>query len=211
MAVPALKHQIPPLVAGDHLDRAEFELRYEADERIKKAELIDGVVYVASPVSVEHADPHGLLIFWLNAWRMTAPGIRVLDNATLRVDDDNEPQPDAMLCRNGGGARVDEDGYVEGTPELVAEVAWSSSAYDLHQKKEVYRRIGVQTYVVYAARERRVRWFELSAGRYVEQNPDGAGVFRAEHLPGLWLDSKALIAGDARALFATLQEASGTG
>ena len=39
-----------PLENGDRLTRAEFERRYAAMPRLKKAELIEGIVYVPSPV-----------------------------------------------------------------------------------------------------------------------------------------------------------------
>lgn len=50
---------LPPLESGDKVTRAEFEQRYEAMTQTKKAELIEGVVYIASPVRItQHGDPH---------------------------------------------------------------------------------------------------------------------------------------------------------
>src|SRR5262245_3687182 len=86
---------IPPLRNGDHLDRIEFERRYHAMPHVKKAELIEGVVYMPSPVSMEsHGEPHSHLILWLGTYRAHTSGTRVADNATVRLDMDNEPQPD---------------------------------------------------------------------------------------------------------------------
>lgn len=195
---------IPPLMNGDRLTRAEFERRYEADKSVKKAELIEGVVYVASPATAFHGTPLGRVIFWLHSYQMFTPGFQVVDNGTLRLDEDNEPQPDAMMYQPGGRAWIDKEGYVTGVPELIVEVAWSSSAYDLHQKKDVYRRVGVPTYIVYTVREERVRWFELEEGQYVEQEPDADGVYRSARLPGLWLAAQALVDGDSHTLFRTL-------
>ena len=42
--------RILPLEHGDHLTREEFERRYEAMPHVRKAELIEGVVYMPSPV-----------------------------------------------------------------------------------------------------------------------------------------------------------------
>jgi hypothetical protein len=68
------------------------------------------------------------------------------DNATVRLDLDNEPQPDLLLglpIAAGGALRLSTDGgYFEGPPELVIEVAASSTSYDLNQKKGAYRRNG---------------------------------------------------------------------
>src|SRR5438445_7444659 len=89
---------IPPLVDGDRLTRAEFERRYEAMPHVKKAELIEGVVFMPSPVRLDHhGNPHADLITWLGVYRALTPGIRVSDNTTVRLDMDNEPQPDGLL------------------------------------------------------------------------------------------------------------------
>src|SRR5712692_1524440 len=106
---------IPPLENGDRLTRAEFERRYDAMPHLKKAELLEGVVYVPPPVSFdEHGGPHFDLITWLGLYRIATPGVRGGDNASLRLDLDNEPQPDAFLLvlpTHGGQARLSKDGY----------------------------------------------------------------------------------------------------
>src|SRR5947208_3628723 len=120
---------VPPLENGDHLTCAEFERRYEAMPGLKKAELIEGVVYMPSPVRLEqHGSPHADLVTWMGSYRASTPAVRVGDNSTVRLDVGNEPQPDALMIiqpTHGGQARIDADGYVEGGPELVAEVAAS--------------------------------------------------------------------------------------
>lgn len=150
----------PPLNSGDHLSRAEFERRYQAHPEIKKAELIEGVVYVSSPIRYEkHADPHFDIIAWLGAYRAATPGVKGGDNATLRLDLENEPQPDAMLRLEpevGGRSSVTEDDYLEGAPELIVEIAASSASYDLHDKRRVYARNGVPEYLVIQTYEQRV-------------------------------------------------------
>lgn len=63
---------IPPLENGDRLSRAEFERRYQAMPQVKRAELIEGVVYMASPLRLKsHGEPHGDLIGWL--WTFDTP------------------------------------------------------------------------------------------------------------------------------------------
>ena len=201
---------IPPLNNGDRLTRAEFERIYAAHPEIKKAELIEGVVYMPSPARHrEHGKPHFHSIGWLSLYSASTPGVEGSDNATLRLDFENEPQPDALLFlppEYGGTARVDEDGYLEGTPELILEVSASSASYDLNQKKRVYARNGVPEYVVYLAYEQRVIWFVLRDGVYVEQQPDEDGVLKSERFPGLWLLPGALLAGNLSGVLETLQQ-----
>ena len=90
------------------------------------------------------------------------------DNATLRLDLDNEPQPDGylrLLPECGGQARL-VDGYVTGAPELIVEIAASSASYDLHEKLNAYRRNGVREYVVWRVWDQAVDWFVLRGGRF---------------------------------------------
>jgi Uma2 family endonuclease len=131
------------------------------------------------------------------------------DNATLRLDPDNEPQPDAMLWIDeaaGGRSRVSDDDYLEGPPELIVEVAASSASYDLHDKLHVYRRNGVQEYVVWRVYDRQVDWFRLENERYVTVPPDTAGIIHSRALPGLRLAVTALIGGDLAAVLAELHQ-----
>lgn len=206
----AAAEKLPPLQNGDRLTRAEFERRYEAMPQVKKAELIEGVVYMPSPVTFDrHGNPHFNLISWLGQYCMSTPGVLGGDNSSLRLDLDNEPQPDAFLMlepARGGQARVDEDGYVAGAPELIAEVAASSVSYDLHVKLHVYRRSGAREYVAWRVLDRAIDWFVLREGQY-EPLPLGAdGIYRSEVFPGLWLDPAAMLRGDLAVVGQTLQQ-----
>ena len=126
------------LESGDQLTQPEFERRYKAMPHLKKAELIEGVVYVPAALRFRsHAEPHGNLMGWLWTYKIATPGVELRDNPTVRLDIDNEPQPDAVLLIEesaGGQARLSEDDYVEGAPELVIEIAASSAAIALHGK-----------------------------------------------------------------------------
>lgn len=200
--------RIPPLENGDRLTRPEFERRYAAMPHVKKAELIEGVVYMPSPVSNEHAEPHFNLIAWLAFYRAATPGIAGGDNGTVRLDLDNEPQPDAflrILAEHGGQSRVDDDGYVSSAPELVAEVARSSVSIDLHQKLNAYRRNGVREYLVWRVEDRAIDWFVLREGRYEPLAAGTDALYRSEVLPGLWLDAAALLRGGLQAVFQVVQ------
>ena len=200
---------IPPLEPGDRLSRAEFERRYEAMPHLKKAELIEGVVYMPSPVRFRrHSRPHAHFIGWLVTYEAGTPGVEVGDNGTARLDLDNEPQPDALLLidlAHGGQARISENDYIESAPELVGEIAASSASYDLNIKLHVYRRNGVREYVVWRVLDRAVDWFVLREDRYERQTPDAEGLLRSEIFPGLWLDPAALVRGDLAGVLAVLQ------
>jgi Uma2 family endonuclease len=190
--------RIPPLRNGDRLTRDEFERRYEAMPHIHKAELIEGVVHLPSPVSAEeHGEPHFDLNGWLGFYRAHTPQVRGGINSTLRLDWDNEPQPDGylrLLPECSGQARL-VDGYVVGAPELIVEIAASSVSYDLHDKLNAYRRNGVREYVVWRVWDAAIDWFILRGGRF-EPMPLVDGIYRSEVFPGLWLEPAAVLGGD---------------
>jgi hypothetical protein len=192
--------KVPSLEPGDHLTRDEFERRYEAMPHVKKAELIEGVVYMPSPVRLEqHGSPHAALIGWLWNYSAFTPGVRVGDNTTIRLDLDNEPQPDALMIRepgHGGRVVIGPRGYIEGAPELVGEIAASSASFDLHTKLRVYRRNQVQEYIVWRVEEGMVDWFILRDGDYARLPLSPAGIYQSEIFPGLWLDPAALVRND---------------
>lgn len=177
---------------------------------LKKAELIEGIVYVPSPLRFEpHARPHGHLITWLGVYEASTSGVKIGDNPTVRLDSDNEPQPDAVLLIDeslGGQSRLSEDGYIEGAPELVAEVAASSVANDLYDKKKAYRRNQVQEYLVWQVLDQKLDWFVLREGQYISLEPDEAGIIRSQVFPGLWLMVSALLDGDMVKVLAVVQE-----
>lgn len=187
---------VPPLENGDRLTRLEFERRYCVMPQVKKAELIEGIVYMASPLRFEpHAEPHADLMGWLWTYKIATPGVRLGDNPTVRLDLDNEPQPDAVLLIDpsaGGRSRFDAEGYIQGAPELVVEVAASSAAIDLRDKKQAYRRNGVQEYLVWQVFEQKLDWFFLHDEDY-SALPIEDTMMRSLIFPGLWLNVAALL------------------
>lgn len=198
---------LPPLVAGQRLDRASFHERYEAMPPETRAELVGGVVYLPSPLGCEHGERDSNLGGWLTIYRLRTPGLRQLTNATVQFDDYGEPQPDFQLRipeERGGRSRI-VGRYIVGPPELIVEVADSSRSVDLGAKKADYERAGVLEYVVSCLDPDAVRWFVLRDGRYAEQRPGDDGIYRSEVFPGLWLDPDALAAGDLVRLIATLE------
>lgn len=199
---------IPPLENGDKLTRHEFERRYHAMANLKKAELIEGVVYVASPLRIKsHGEPHAYIMTWLGVYKAATPGIGFADNATVLIDTDNEPQPDALLrIETEGQSRINKDDYVEGAPELIVEIAASSASYDVHEKLKVYRRNQVQEYLIWRVYDYQFDWFRLQQGEYIQLQPNADNIICSQVFPGLWLDKTALLGGDLGKVLTVVQQ-----
>jgi Uma2 family endonuclease len=200
--------QTLPLESGDKLSREEFERRYMAMPEVKKAELIEGTVYMASPLRIDsHGNPHGRIVIWLGTYEVATPGTLLGDNSTVRLDLDNEPQPDVLLMIvNGGQSEVSKDGYVEGAPELVIEVAASSASIDMHDKLIAYQRNRVQEYLVWRVYEKAFDWFHLVDGKYEQMPANAEGIICSEVFPGLWLAKDALLRNDFAKVLEVLQQ-----
>jgi Uma2 family endonuclease len=201
---------IPPLTNGDKLTRYEFERRYNAVSKPKKAELIEGIVYIM-PAALRfrsHGQPHGRILTWLGNYEAITPGVALGVEPTVRLDLDNEPQPDAVLIiipEAGGQTRISEDDYIEGPPELVVEIAASSVAIDLHGKKQAYRRNGVREYIVWQVLDEKLSWFSLQEGEYLELAPNEEGILKSRVFPGLWLAVNELLTGNMQVVLNVLQ------
>lgn len=203
---------LPPLENGDKLTRIEFERRYHAMPQVKKAELIEGIVYMASPLRLrKHGEPHARIMTWLGTYWAATPGVGLADNTTVRLDTDNEPQPDALLrIERGGQSCVSDDDYVEGAPELIVEIAASTASIDLHDKLNVYRRNQVQEYLVWRVYDQQFDWFRLQEGDYIQLEPNENGIICSEIFPGLWLKQSALLAGDLAKVLEIVQQGIAT-
>jgi len=203
-----------PLENGARLSQVEFERRYEAMPHVKKAELIEGVVYMPSPVHYNsHSKPHAHVIGWLISYCSVTPNVELGDNATLRLDMDNELQPDALLRLDsacGGTSHISDDDFIEGPPELIVEIAASSASYDLYDKKNVYRRNGVQEYIVWRVYDEAIDWFQLREGEYHRLTPGDDGIISSCVFPGLRLALEALLSGDLPTVLAVVQEGAQT-
>lgn len=197
---------IPPLENGDRLNRYEFERRYAAMPYLKKAELVEGIVYMPAALRFNnHAEPHSHIMAWLVVYQVFTPGVRVGDNPTVRLDLDNAPQPDAVLMIEDGQAGISVDDYIEGAPELVVEIAASSAAYDLYDKKRAYRRNGIQEYLVWRVYEREFDWFCLEDGEYIKLEANEEGIICSRMFPGLWLAVDSLLLRDMKKVLAVGQ------
>jgi Putative restriction endonuclease len=202
----------PPLQNGDHLTAREFERRFDAMPEVKKAELIDGVVYMGSPVSMDyHGQPDADVGAWLGVYKAFTPGTQAGHNATVRLDGKNQPQPDVLMriLPEYGGRTTTVDTYVVGGPELTTEISASSVSFDLHAKLQAYWRHGVQEYVVWRVWDRAIDWFVRGETQFTPLPAEG-GVCKSRVFPGLWLDAAAMIDGNMAQVLAVLQKGLAT-
>jgi Uma2 family endonuclease len=195
---------------GAHLTASEFLRRYQAMPEVKKAELINGIVYMGSPVRYDqHGVPDSLIQTWLGTYAIATPGVESATNSTTRLGPDDVPQPDGLLrilpeC--GGQARVDAKGYLQGAPELIVEVAASTASVDAHEKAISYRRAGNREYLLWRTEDEGIDWWFLDEDEYRPIQPGEDGTLRSRTFPGLWLDPLALLAEDGAKVIASLQE-----
>lgn len=201
---------LPPLENGDRLSREEFRRRYEAMPENVKAELMKGIVYMASPVRVKkHGKPHARMMGFLSQYQMPTYNLDLLDNVTYIASEDYEPQPDAVLRIEeiaGGGSWINEDDYLEGAPELVVEIASSTASYDPHDKLEIYERKGVREYIVWRVFDEQIDWFFLENGKYHRREPNKQGIIESDVFPGLRLNVPAMLEDDSQKVLSELQK-----
>jgi Uma2 family endonuclease len=195
------------LCNGDRMKQPEFHRRYETYPADVKFELVGGIVYMAAALRRPHGEYHALLATIFGVYQAGTPAVRTSDNATVILGEESEPQPDLdlrILEEYGGQSRVNEEEYLEGAPELIAEVAYSSRAIDLNQKKEAYQKAGVKEYLVLNLEDHCVQWFQFPSGDEIQ--PNRQGVLRSVVFPGLWLHVQALLDQDGARLIQTVQK-----
>ena len=206
----ARSHYVPVLENGDHLTASEFLRRYEAMPEVKKAELINGIVYMGSPVRADqHGEPDNLIQGWLCNYSIATPGVKAVSNATVRLGADDVPQPDAflrLLPEYRGQSKMGANGYVQGAPELVVEIAASSASLDVRDKFDSYRRAAAQEYLVWRTEDEVVDWWMLQEDEYRPLQASQDGTIRSHVFPGLWLHVPALLARDGAKVMSKLQE-----
>ena len=173
---------------------------------VKFAELIDGVVYMPSPVTSDHGRTEIRIVTWLGTYVASTPGCDAGSQSTWLMLE-SAPQPDSYLWIRPeyGGQSTMEGKYHAGAPELAAEICLTSAAYDLGVKKALYQTAGVREYVAILVQEEEIRWHRLVKGAYELCRPTSKGVFRSRMFPGLWLDGPALWKYDMARLLQTLE------
>ncbi len=193
--MPSVAVELPPVLReGDRLTGAEFLRRWEAMPDLQHAELIDGVVFMASPVGRLHGALLVRIGGWLSAYCDVAHACEAASDSTWLMGTGDIPQPDAALriLPEYGGQSGDSGWMYRGAPELVVELTDSSTSRDLGAKLDLYRRAGVREYVTILLQTRQVIWRQLARGRYREMQPGEDGLYRSQAFPGLWLDPEAV-------------------
>lgn len=202
---PSPQRKVAELHSGDRMNRREFHEIYSQMPESFRAELVGGIVYVASPLRIPHGQSDPLLITLFSIYSARTPGTQVCSNTTVLLGEDAEPQPDVLLRvlpEYGGQSETTADQYVKGAPELIAEIAHSSRALDLGGKLSDYARHGVKEYLVLSLDDQHLHWFDLAANR--ELTPDADGILKMRTFPGLWVDRDGLLSRDMPRLINTL-------
>jgi len=137
------------------------------------------------------------------------PGVQATTNTTIRLEGDNEPRLDVLLRLDeghGGQTRI-EGKFLVGPPEVVAEVSSTITHHDLHDKFDLFEEIGVREYLVWRVWDAAIDWFVLAEnGTYDRLSIDENGLFKSLVLPGLWLDSAAMVRGDMKRVLEALNQ-----
>lgn len=191
---------------GKVLSQEEFRRLYEKSD-LRKVELVNSKVRMPSPVNGEyHAVPHNALSTWLGVYEAYSPNVAVGIDATVKLDADNELQPDVLLLKKDGACSPDENGYFCGPPELVAEISNTSAHFDSHMKKDVYEKCGVKEYIIWRTRLNQLEWFVLRNRTYdVIEAVDGC--IASETFPKLVLNVRALMEGNRSQVIEALMTA----
>lgn len=197
-SLPRNHHENEPpyaeLHSGDNMMRKEFHEAYGRMSEDFRAELIGGIVFVASPLKKSHARAHSRLSSAFDTYEGYTPGVENSDNATVILGDLDEVQPDLTLCimpEYNGQTQTTIDDYISGAPELIAEIAHSSRSIDLNGKKARYAYAGVIEYIVVCLRPMKLHCFDLKTNTPLSIDNDG--VFRSRVFPGLWLHEESLL------------------
>ena len=196
-----------PLHNGDRLSQPEFHRRYEAYPEDVNFELVGGIVFMASPLRRKHSQYDDEIGYLFGAYRRATQGLEVIHGASAILGAESEPQPDLgllILEEYGGQTSVNNEDYIVGAPELLAEIAYSTVSLAMHLKKADYKRAGVQEYIVVCVEEQELHWFDFKSGGIIL--PDSKGISRSRVFPGLWIDGRALLARESSRVLKALKQ-----
>jgi Uma2 family endonuclease len=165
----------------------DFCFRVREDE---KGDLIDGVIYMASP---ENTDANELFVWLLTLLNLYARkqelGKVYGSRVALRLDDRNGPEPDILFVKKERLHLV-KRGHIDGPADLAVEIVSPESVErDYGDKMEQYRRFGVPEYWIVDELEERVTLHRLNTrAEYREVRPR-KGELHSQALQGFWLRS----------------------
>lgn len=141
------------------------------------AELIDKVIYMSpSPISKHQVILNKINIQIYNYLEKSKRGMIYVAPLDVYLDKENNAlQPDISVVLSNGSARVDENGFIHGAPDLIIEILSAGNKdYDLVKKKELYERFGVKEYWAVDPETKLAVGFQLENGKYTSL-PDQVG------------------------------------
>jgi Uma2 family endonuclease len=154
----------------------------------EKADLIDGVIYMASPDNTDASDLTG----WLGAILYTFVEMKGLgkvyqSRVAYRLGRKRGPEPDlGFVPKELEASR--RRGYIDGPPALAMEIVSPESVgRDYVLKRAQYEQAGVREYWIIDPDEQRATLLVLRQGHYEEVAPVDH-VLASEVVPGFRLD-----------------------
>jgi Uma2 family endonuclease len=157
----------------------------------QKADLIDGVIYMASPdnTAVNRLNVWLSTLMWMFAQQHDLGNVYA-SRVAFRLDDMNSPEPDIGFVRKRRLHLV-KRGSVDGPPDLAVEVVSPDSVErDYGKKRELYEQFGVEEYWIVDELEQRVTLLRRQkSGRFREVRSK-QGRLESHVLPGFYLRSE---------------------
>ncbi|NUM65163.1 Uma2 family endonuclease [candidate division KSB1 bacterium] len=153
-----LPRQAPPR------ERITFDEFCEIIREDQKADLINGVIYMASPPTFEHES-----------------------RAAMKLSEFNAPEPDLMFISKARLAQCKGKALL-GAADLVVEIiSPGSRKLDLGEKKDLYAEYGVLEYWVIDPFRQEAFFWKNHDGVWEELPVDANGVVRSAAVPEFWL------------------------
>lgn len=155
-----------------------------------KADLIDGVIYMASPDSLP-ANSIGIFLSHLIDGYISEKGIAGFvysSRVACRFDNHNGPEPDVLYVRPERSDILEET-CVRGAPDIAVEIVSRDSRHrDYNDKRQLYERAGVAEYWIIDPLQTRCEFLRLKDGRYEFIPLERNSIFRSQVIPGFWLN-----------------------
>lgn len=153
----------------------------------QKADLIDGVIYMASPENTDANDLFGWLFMVIRGYaRRTKRGRVFGSRVALRLDEEHGPEPDIAFVRTEHLDRV-KHGHVAGAADLAVEIVSPESVErDYYRKRELYQEYGISEYWIIDEAEQLITLLRLKKGKYRQVRPKN-GELHSEALAGFWM------------------------
>lgn len=164
----------------------DFLALVEEDE---KADLLDGVIYMASPESTDDNSLEGWLHLLMGGFVAELDlGEVYISRVAFRITEKQGPEPDLGFVAKKR-RKIIHRGFVAGPPDIAVEIVSPDSVQrDYIEKRQIYEHAGVREYWIIDPAERRATFLRLTRGKFREVVLEDGHIFRSAALSGLWLD-----------------------